>query len=83
MKKLLITISLSMLAGPPSAAVAADAKPAAGMEPKAEKSAAAAKPAPVLVQAPPRMAGRAQVDARECLKLATNREIHGCAEKFR
>ena len=25
----------------------------------------------------------AQIDARECLKLSTNMEIHRCAEKYR
>jgi len=30
-----------------------------------------------------RDSARAEVDARECLKLATNMEIHKCAEKYR
>lgn len=31
----------------------------------------------------PRGGSRAAVDARECLKLSTNMEIHRCAEKYR
>lgn len=80
MKNLLIALSLAVAAGPAFAASAPDGKPAAKMEMKA----GAATSVPVIEQATaPRMASRAHVDARECLKLATNKEIHGCAEKYR
>ncbi|MGA0115658.1 MAG: hypothetical protein ACO3IW_08930 [Burkholderiales bacterium] len=77
MKKLLMVLSLAVAAVP---AMAAEGGKAAM---KTENK-AAAKSAPMLEQgAMARTASRAHVDARECLKLATNREIHGCAEKFR
>lgn len=39
--------------------------------------------APPVKAAPARVASRARMDARECLKHETNQAIHGCAEKFR
>lgn len=49
-----------------------------------------AVPAPVMAKmaAPEKtehksMVSRMHLDARECLKLETNKAIHGCAEKFR
>lgn len=84
MKTLLIALSLAVVCGPSLAATAADGKPAAKMDMKPEGKAAPMKPAPRLEQgAMARTASRAHVDARECLKLATNREIHACAEKYR
>lgn len=84
MKTVLIALSLAVISGVSLAATAADGKPAAKMDMKTEGKSAPMKPAPVLEQgAMARTPSRAHVDARECLKLATNREIHGCAEKFR
>ena len=78
MKKLLITLSLAVATLPALAAEGGKA------DMKTEVKPAAAKAAPVIEQgAVARTASRAHVDARECLKLATNREIHGCAEKYR
>lgn len=86
----LAVLSLAPVPGRAQAEKPAPAKPAAAKaEAKAEKPVAAlkaetkaekvaAKPAPTRRGAP-----RADVDARHCLQLPTNREIHTCAEKYR
>ena len=55
---------------------------AAAVQPAAKPSAPAAQPAVKLASDGPRRS-RADEDARNCLELATNMEIHKCAEKYR
>lgn len=95
MKRIGIVVALAVLSFPPvpgrtQVEKPAPAKPAAAKpEAKAEKPVAppkaeakteklAAKPAPTKRGAP-----RADADARHCLQLPTNREIHACAQKYR
>lgn len=78
MKNLVFATVLTTALACPAAVLAQAAAPA-------EKKPMAAKVQ--LTMAEPKSEGRrgarADVDARECLKLATNMEIHKCAEKYR
>lgn len=72
MKHLMYMTLLSTLMGLPVIVLA-----------QAEKPAVAKVEAPAADKSGKRSASRAHVDARECLKLSTNMEIHKCAEKYR
>lgn len=72
MKRLMYMMLLSVLIGFPVTATAQADKPVMA---KVDEP-ATAKPAK-------RAGPRTEADARECLKLATNMEIHRCAEKYR
>lgn len=84
MNRIAIVAALAMLVSGAVLSQTQGGKPAASgaaTETKAEKDAApagASKPAAVKVRQP-----RRNVDARGCLKFATNLEIHRCAEKYR
>lgn len=56
--------------------------PVAGLAQGGKPGAAAAQPAAKPASDGPRRS-RANEDARSCLELATNIEIHQCAEKYR
>ena len=77
MKHIGQTATLALLFSLPVACLAQGDKPAAA-KPQAVAVQQAAKPAP---DSPRR--SRANEDARVCLELATNIEIHKCAEKYR
>lgn len=58
------------------------AVPKGTLEQRTEPSGKTADPAiPQLVQDPTR--GHNDADARQCLQLATNQQVHRCAEKYR
>lgn len=70
-------------AQPAAKPAAAPVQPAAApVQPEAKPAAAPAQPAVKLASG---SAGRSRAneDARSCLELATNMEIHQCAEKYR
>ncbi len=74
---------VAQVAKPAAAPVQPAAKPAAApVQPEAKPAAAPAQPAVKLASG---SAGRSRAneDARSCLELATNMEIHQCAEKYR
>lgn len=73
MKRVLFVFLLAGVLGAPAAVLAQAEKPATAKVEVAQAPKSASRPA----------GSRADVDARECLKLATNMEIHRCAEKFR
>lgn len=73
MKHFAFTTLLSALLCLPAAALA---------QAQAEKTAAAKAEAPAPKTAK-RSGPRAELDARDCLKLPTNMEIHSCSLKYR
>jgi hypothetical protein len=75
---------LAQDAKPAPAKPAAEKPAAAPMQPAAKPEAPAAQPAPAVKVASgtPRRS-RSNEDARSCLELATNMEIHKCAEPYR
>ena len=93
MKRIGLTAALALLFSLPVAGLAQDNKPAAAKPQAAAVQPATkpaeAKPQTVAVQTATKPASdgpkrsRANEDARSCLELATNLEIHKCAEKYR
>ena len=98
MKRIGLIAALALLFSLPVAGLAQGNKPAAAkpqtaaVQPAAKPAAvkpAEAKPQTVAVQTATKPASdgpkrsRANEDARSCLELATNLEIHKCAEKYR
>ncbi len=84
MKIIGLATALAVLAGLPTASLAQGEKPAVA-RPAAEMKGESKAEAPMLTMGA-RKSGRSRaddVDARECLKFPTNREIHICAEKYR
>jgi hypothetical protein len=88
MKRIDLTAALALLLSMPVAGLAQEAKPsaakpqAATVQPAAKQQVAAVQPAAKPAADGPRRS-RANEDARVCLELATNIEIHKCAEKYR
>jgi len=66
----------------PAATSAATKPEAAVVQPAAKPETPAAQPAVKLASDGPRRS-RLDEDARNCLELATNMDIHKCAEKYR
>jgi hypothetical protein len=88
MKRIGLTAAFALLFSLPVAGQAQGNKPeaakpqAATVQPAAKQQVAAAQPAAKPAADGPRRS-RANEDARVCLELATNIEIHKCAEKYR
>jgi len=79
-----LATAFAVLAGLPRVGLTQGDKPAMA-EPAAAMKMESKAEAPILKMAA-RRGGRSRaedVDARECLKFPTNREIHICAEKYR
>lgn len=84
MKMIRWAAAFTIAAGLPLASPAQSEKPAAGMAPGEAKAEAKAEAPRLSMQVPKGRRSRADdVDARECLRFPTNREIHICAEKYR
>ena len=93
MKRIGLSAALALLFSLPVAGLAQGNKPAAAKPQTAAVQPAAkpaeAEPQTVAVQTATKPASdgpkrsRANEDARSCLELATNLEIHKCAEKYR
>ncbi|RPJ45190.1 MAG: hypothetical protein EHM16_13420 [Betaproteobacteria bacterium] len=73
MKRVLFVSLLATVLGAPGAVLAQAEKPATAKVEVSQAPKSASR----------RGGARADVDARECLKFATNMEIHRCAEKYR
>jgi len=78
MKPIGPAVALAVLIALPAATLAQGGKPAA-----AKPEAAAAQPATAAEPAKEPRRSRAHEDARKCLELPTNMEIHQCAEQYR
>ena len=81
---MLFSLPVTVLAqgAKPAAKPAADKPAAAPVQPMAKPEAPAAQPAVKLASGTPGRS-RANEDARACLELPTNMEIHKCAEPYR